>query len=139
MSDVQVFADVEAAVKAWAKAHPLLTPLIAGRVFLAPNANSAAHIHLERVGGTADASEAPVDHARIRFHCWSPNNNQAAAIAYTVMRACREMTANTPMGAAAVGFGARVLSGPVPVRIEADQLAGWHRYRLDVEFSIRAA
>lgn len=135
-----VFVDAEAAAKAWARADAAIVALVAARVFLGVN-NEAPFPQLvvERSGGGPQASEAPLDDARIQFSCWATSRRSAATLAYTVMSSAESMTGSTPMGAEAVGKGARTVLGPLYLTSDADEKAGRYRYVVDIEFTLNAA
>lgn len=133
----KTFVDPEAAAKAWARGQGLAC---GQRVFLGVN-NGAAFPQLVvgRAGGQPDFGEPPLDRPVISFSAWAENRAQAAALAYAVQSAAESMTGPTPMGAAAVGHGARTLTGPLYRTSDADEKAGRYRYLLDIELVIRAA
>jgi hypothetical protein len=137
---VKTFVDVEAAAKAWARADSDIAALVSTRVFLGVN-NQAPFPQLivQRVGGTAQDGNAPLDDATVSFSCWAASRAAAGALAYVVMSAAESMTGPTPMGSAAVGHGARTVLAPLYVTSDEDEKAGRYRYVVDVAFTIRAA
>lgn len=134
------FVDAETAAKAWARADPAIAAVVGARVFLGVNhAAPFPQLVAERAGGGPQASQAPLDDARIQFSCWATSRRAAAALAYTVMGSAASMTTSTPMGAEAVGKGARTVLGPLYLTSQADEKAGRYRYVVDVEFTLNAA
>lgn len=73
------FTDVEGALRTWEKTHPLLVPVVAGRVFFGyPDGSPALPLlTLSRAGGAPQRGEAPLEDVRISHSVWGSNKKMA--------------------------------------------------------------
>jgi hypothetical protein len=111
---VGTFTDVEAAVKAWARAHAGISAAASGGVFLSiPKGAHFPLLVITRVGGAPELGEAPLDQARIQFDCWGSDRAGAAALSVEVVKGLVGLRDGDAMGPSAVGKGATVELGPV--------------------------
>lgn len=85
------FADEEMAVKTWLKAHPLLTPLVAGRVFFGVPEGSPA-MPLVTVALLAGSLAAPVAHSRLTFDCWAKTKQDAVQLRNALLAALCDLS-----------------------------------------------
>ncbi len=139
MPEVPTF-DAEFEVRAWARAHPRLVPLIAGRTFFGlPREPVYPLIVLGRVGGGLDPSDAPIDRPRISFACWGPAGNtsraDASTVAYTLRAIALGLVHGTPVGAVFASGAATLELGPLWLP---DRKTGRARYVLDLAFHLYA-
>jgi hypothetical protein len=131
----KLFADVEGAVRAWARARPLIVAQVGTRSFFGfPDGGELPLLTLKRAGG-APAGDVPLDFPRISFECWGRTKAEAAAVASAVKAEAESMTAGTQMAPGVLGYGASVeldLWAP-------DKTSGRARYVVDVVFTMKAA
>lgn len=101
--------DVEGALRAYLRADAGVAAIVGARVFFGvPRGATEATfplITVQRVGGGADTSEAPLDIALVQIDCWgvldaSGNGDKAGATALlnTVRSACSHVTDPTIRG-----------------------------------------
>lgn len=80
--------DVEGATRTWLRNHAAVTAVVGARVFFGIPKKDPTFplVTVQRVGGGADPSDAPVDRALIQVDCWggidaSGNGKKAEATA----------------------------------------------------------
>lgn len=130
-----VFADVEGGVRAWARANSSITAAVSTRTFFGfPDGGQLPLLTLARVGGAPEPGEAPLDTARISFHCWGRTKQEAAAVAAALKSAAQSLRAGIPMGADLIAYGASVVLD----LWQPDPANDRPRYVVDVVFTVRA-
>lgn len=84
--------DIEYAAKKWAQTDPLLTPLVAGRVFFAFPAGTPTYplLTVAIISGTFDAG-VPVALPRLTFDCWGQTKQQASDLRRALTTALRSL------------------------------------------------
>lgn len=122
----KTFADVEGGLRTWLRTQSDITAQVSTRVFFGiprDNAGTATTsfplITLQRVGGSPQAGEAPLDDALIQLDCWAQGQNkaQAWAAAKAVIETLESLD-NVTLAAGIYAYGASVESvifSPDPV------------------------
>lgn len=114
---MSTWPDVEGAVRDWLRDDTALQALIGRRVFFGVprNATRWPLVTVQRIGGSQDPGEAPVDRALIQLDIWgeidgSGNGDKAGATA--VLNAVRsrldDVKHRTPLNASVDAFGCEV-------------------------------
>lgn len=117
---LEQFPDVEGALRTWLRTQPSLTALVGQRVFFGvPKGATEATfplVTIQRVGGGADTSTAPIDRALLQIDCHgsidaSGNGRKAEATALVnTVRALLHSIENTSLTATCRALGVTVES-----------------------------
>lgn len=113
--------DVEGALRTWLRTQTDVTTIVGNRVFFGIPRKAIETtfplVSIERVGGGADLSEAPVDLALIQIDCWgslNTNGDPLKATATTLVNAVRasleSVTTRTTLTTGVDVFGINVES-----------------------------
>lgn len=126
--------DVEAAAKAWAKAHALLTPQVAGRVFYGYPAGEPA-LPLITVAELIDTPD-PGPHVtacRLTWQVWGENKQQASDAKRALVAAMRDVQGAQLAPGCWCDYVDAITSVWLP-----DDEARLARYVVDATFLVRA-
>lgn len=136
-----IFPDVLGDLKPWLVNHPLLSPVIGGRVFfVTPDQTpTPPWIRIYRSGGGPDPlSDTPLDEVRVSHEVWGSDRTDRAAvrdvvsILKTVYFYANHLPLNPPSGST------WLLSAGVNSEVEADDIAlGWPRIVVDAVLVVR--
>lgn len=142
------FPDVEGGMRDYLRGHAVVSAIVAQRVWFGiPATPTWPLVTVQRVGGTDDLSEAPLDQALIQIDCWGRlyadtdkskqggDKAQCDTLRRAVRRALWEIRGATALNAATVAFGATVQSDPFLPDPSNDR----PRYVLTASIAARAA
>jgi len=130
------FVDVEGSLRTWARNHPLLTPLLAGRVFFGVPAASPVLplVTVARIGGGPQPGEAPLEDVRITFEVWAKGKEDATEVMTNLVEALFDMRNDTLPGDTH-GYSAQ----DVNVLWQPDNTAKLARYIVDCAVTVRSS
>lgn len=141
MTDVLLFPDTMFDLRAWLRAHTLLTNLSGGRVFfrIPDDISKAPFLRIYRVGGGVQYGEAPLQDIRIAIEAWGMENKHYTSVRQTVIALESLFHAADNVQLNGAGSTLLLYSQVTSVSDQPDPDTGWPRILLDVIATVRTS
>jgi Protein of unknown function (DUF3168) len=112
VSSVDLWPDVEGALRTWLRDDPTMLAVVNRRVFFGVPAQGALFplITISRVGGGENSSEAAIDEAAIQFSVWGQARADCTAAMLALRAALHKIRGRTALTGAVTAYGATINS-----------------------------